>query len=162
MSSAGSKLNREKRRRAATYRRGYKDGSRSSEMLLEISQRLIKWDTDFPVNCWNGYAGLKELDKIIADAKVAVHRVGATYSDEFGNNPPPENDTIVEAKDDDIGCPVCTRLLKPDDICATDIDLGICHAECLADTPVVDLNTGEPSDGPIDTYRYDSLDEVKP
>lgn len=33
-----------------------------------LLDRLIKWDKDYPVNCWNGYAGLKELDKIIADA----------------------------------------------------------------------------------------------
>ncbi|QSZ57248.1 hypothetical protein BTN45_09120 [Rhizobium sp. ZX09] len=61
----------------------------ASSKLLDISQRLIKWDTDFPVNCWNGYAGLKELDKIIADAKVAVHQAGASYDDEFGTNHPP-------------------------------------------------------------------------
>lgn len=59
-------------------------------------------------------------------------------------------------------CPVCAVAFKPKDICATDIELGICHAECLEGTPVVDLNTGEPSEGPIDTYRYDSLDEVTP
>jgi hypothetical protein len=59
-------------------------------------------------------------------------------------------------------CPVCAVAFKPNDICATDIELGICHAECLEGTPVVDLNTGEPSEGPIDTYRYDSLDGVKP
>jgi hypothetical protein len=65
------------------------DQSAMSSKLLEISQRLIKWDTDFPVNCWNGYAGLNELDKIIADAKLAVHHAGASYDDEFGENSPP-------------------------------------------------------------------------
>jgi hypothetical protein len=130
--------------------------------LLEISKRLIKWDTDFPVNGWNGYAGLKELDKIIADAKVAVHGVGASCDNEFGANHPPADGVIAGSQDDDIGCPICSRQFKPDDVCATDIELGICHAECLAGAPVVDVNTGEPSDGPIDTYRYDSLDEVKP
>lgn len=59
-------------------------------------------------------------------------------------------------------CPVCAVGFKPDDICATDIELGICHAECLDGAPIVDLNTGEPSVGPIDTYRYDSLYGVKP
>ncbi|WP_155846298.1 hypothetical protein [Agrobacterium sp. 10MFCol1.1] len=58
-------------------------------------------------------------------------------------------------------CPVCAMAFKSNDICATDIELGICHTECLEETPVVDLSTGEPSDGPIDTCRYDSLDEVK-
>lgn len=40
--------------------------------LAAIAKRLIKWDTDFPINCQNGYAGLKELDRIIADAKTAL------------------------------------------------------------------------------------------
>lgn len=40
--------------------------------LEAIATRLIKWDKDFPVNCHNGYAGLKELDRIIADAKTAL------------------------------------------------------------------------------------------
>lgn len=61
-----------------------------TEKLLKISQRLIKWDTDFPVNSHNGYAGLKELDAIIAAAKVAVHEAGASYEDDFGPNPAPQ------------------------------------------------------------------------
>lgn len=40
--------------------------------LAPILARLIKWDTDYPVNCHNGYAGLKALDEIIADAKTAI------------------------------------------------------------------------------------------
>lgn len=51
-------------------------------------------------------------------------------------------------------CPVCAESFAEDDVCATDIELGICHAACLDGAPVVDLNTGEPSDGPIATYRY--------
>lgn len=41
------------------------DGLQATEILA----RLSKWDKDYPVNCWNGYAGLKELDKIVADAR---------------------------------------------------------------------------------------------
>lgn len=51
-------------------------------------------------------------------------------------------------------CPICAVPFKLDDICATDIEEGTCHAECLAGTPVVDLNTGEPSSGPVDTFLY--------
>lgn len=40
--------------------------------LLTISQRLVQWDLDYPVNCDNGYAGLEALNKIIADAKTAI------------------------------------------------------------------------------------------
>lgn len=68
----------------------------------------------------------------------------------------------IKADSQEIGCQICLEPLKSDDICSTDIELGICHAECLAGAPVVDLNTGKPSDGPVDTYRYNSLDEVKP
>lgn len=58
------------------------------------------------------------------------------------------------ATDPDDACPVCAEAFKPEDVCATDIELGICHSACLEGSAVVDLNTGEPSDGPIDTYLY--------
>ncbi|MBN7804859.1 hypothetical protein JZX86_05710 [Agrobacterium rosae] len=44
--------------------------------LAKIAQRLIKWDADFPVNGSNGYVGLQELNKIIADAKTALKDAG--------------------------------------------------------------------------------------
>lgn len=54
-------------------------------------------------------------------------------------------------------CDICAKPLRDDDICATDIEMGICHAACLEGSPVVDLNTGEPTDGKIDTYRYGDI-----
>ncbi|HAU78085.1 MAG TPA: hypothetical protein DCW88_21990 [Agrobacterium sp.] len=51
-------------------------------------------------------------------------------------------------------CPICDVPFKADDVCATDIEEGTCHAECLAGSPVVDLNTGEPKTGPVDTFLY--------
>jgi hypothetical protein len=51
-------------------------------------------------------------------------------------------------------CPVCAKPLNDEDTCATDIEMGICHAACLEGSPTVDLETCEPSDGPIDTFRY--------
>lgn len=51
-------------------------------------------------------------------------------------------------------CPVCEKPLADGDTCATDIELGKCHAECLADSPTVDLKTGEPMDGPIGTFPH--------
>lgn len=59
---------------------------------------------------------------------------------------------------DEDDCPVCKVQFKPDDICLTDIDLGTCHAACLADCPAVDLGTGEPlpEGAQLPTpYRYD-------
>lgn len=51
-------------------------------------------------------------------------------------------------------CPVCTEPLRPNDICATDVEMGICHEQCLKGSPVVDVETGEPIDGPATTFRY--------
>lgn len=55
-------------------------------------------------------------------------------------------------------CPICLEPFKPTDLCATDITEGVCHAACLEGCPTVDLDTGEPTDGPIDTYRYGDLE----
>lgn len=54
-------------------------------------------------------------------------------------------------------CSVCEKPMRDEDLCASDIDLGICHAACLEGAPVVNLDTGEPFDGPIDTFTYGSL-----
>lgn len=52
-------------------------------------------------------------------------------------------------------CGVCSEVFKLGDICATDIELGQSHAECLAGCPTVDLETGEEIDGPITHYPYE-------
>lgn len=36
---------------------------------LELLQKLSIWDRRYPVNCSDGYAGLKDLDEIIAEAR---------------------------------------------------------------------------------------------
>lgn len=51
-------------------------------------------------------------------------------------------------------CPVCANPMKDGDAAARDIELGTCHAACLEGSPTVDLDTGEPKDGPIDTFKY--------
>lgn len=51
-------------------------------------------------------------------------------------------------------CPICDKPLQPDDICASDIEMGACHAECLEGSPLVDLDTGEETPGAkVDTFR---------
>lgn len=57
-------------------------------------------------------------------------------------------------RDDEHVCPICLEQFKSDDMCASDIELGTCHTECLEGSPTVDLESGEPVDGPIPTYRY--------
>jgi len=74
------------------------------------------------------------------------------------NNPSPF--TIVE---DAESCPICAEPFKPNDICASDITEGTCHAACLEGTPVVDLDTGdELLDGKVDTYPYSEVMDPAP
>ncbi|WP_053249785.1 hypothetical protein [Ensifer adhaerens] len=51
-------------------------------------------------------------------------------------------------------CPICAEPFKDDDLCAADITEGTCHAACLEGSPVVDLETGEPTAGPASTFRF--------
>lgn len=69
--------------------------------------------------------------------------------------------TEHQTKTDEESCPICAQPFKPDDLCASDIELGICHAECLDGSPVVDLDTGEPTDGEADKFRYGDTDPVR-
>lgn len=57
--------------------------------------------------------------------------------------------------DDHACCPICLGQFEDADLCATDIEMGTCHAACLEGSPVVELETGEPIDGVADTFRYD-------
>lgn len=66
-----------------------------------------------------------------------------------------ERASEAQAKHDEIErCPICTKPFEATDMCAGDIELGLCHAECLDGSPVVDLDTGKPAAGPIDTFLY--------
>lgn len=61
-------------------------------------------------------------------------------------------------------CDICGQAIKGPDLCATDIDLGPCHAACLEGAAIVDLETGAPlpEDTPVFTYRWDGLPFAKP
>lgn len=65
-----------------------------------------------------------------------------------------ETSPDLNAKEEPHSCFICNEVFKADDLCATDIEEGTCHAACLEGSPVVDLTTGEPSDGPVTTFRY--------
>lgn len=51
-------------------------------------------------------------------------------------------------------CPICNQSIESGDLCATDINEGTCHAECLEGSPVVDLETGEQVEGEATTFVY--------
>ncbi len=56
---------------------------------------------------------------------------------------------------DETTCPICQAALKAGDVCATDIEMGTCHAGCLQGSPVVDLETGdELPDGELSTSPF--------
>jgi hypothetical protein len=59
-------------------------------------------------------------------------------------------------------CPVCANRLNPSDLCAVDIELGVCHFVCLEGTPTVDLETREPVDEKKSTFLYATLDPAPP
>ena len=70
----------------------------------------------------------------------------------------PEPPADVVDDDDDKGhCDICSLPINGPDLCATDVDLGTCHAACLEGSPIVNLDTGEPmpEGTPPDTYRWD-------
>lgn len=64
---------------------------------------------------------------------------------------------LITPHDDEHVCPICLKPFKPADLCTTDITEGICHAACLEGSSIVDIETGEPVDGPISTYTYASI-----
>ncbi len=59
-------------------------------------------------------------------------------------------------------CPVCDEPFKAGDIYASDIELMTCHAACLEGAPVVDMDTGEPVEGPIDTFTFEPDGDANP
>lgn len=52
----------------------------ASPDLLAIAKRLTQWDIDYPVNCYDGYAGLKALNEIIADAKAVIAKATQPFN----------------------------------------------------------------------------------
>lgn len=70
-----------------------------------------------------------------------------------------DDDLKAVVADEPEACPICFEDFRPDDLCADDIDLGVCHAECLEGAAVVNLETGDemPEGSTVFTYRYDSL-----
>jgi hypothetical protein len=124
------------------------DMARIGFNVMEAIDDIRKLDGPF-----KDWAPMDDPAEIVHDLfnalEYARERAGATpASDPDGsqasNEAPPEVDR----------CPICDVPFKPDDICATDVTEGTCHAECLAGTPVVDLETGKPHDGPICTFLY--------
>lgn len=86
---------------------------------------------------------------------------GPDVWDPEGEEPPPapgpdgaEDPDFAPIEVDPDPCPVCLAPFIPTDVCATDIELGTCHAACLEGSPVVDLDTGEPCAGTMQTYAY--------
>lgn len=96
---------------------------------------------------------IAELNDYIASEKPILSWTGG----KFRTSITPPEDVIAELAKRDAekpACPICAAAFEPEALCATDIELGMCHAACLDGAPTVDLDTGEPVDGPIATYRY--------
>ena len=76
----------------------------------------------------------------------------------FREAPPPSPKAEEEHR-----CPKCDEAFKLDDNCATDIELGTCHFECLDGSPVVDLETGdELPDEDMHSFPYSDVMDPPP
>ncbi|PZR81157.1 MAG: hypothetical protein DI537_38575 [Stutzerimonas stutzeri] len=121
--------------------------ARIGSNVMEAIDDVRKLDGPF-----KDWAPMDDPAEIVHDLYSALEyareKAAAAPADPAGNpassEAPPEADS----------CPVCAVPFKPDDVCAIDIEMGTCHAECLDGTPVVDLDTGEPSGGPVLMFRY--------
>lgn len=97
-----------------------------------------------------------DLEKLQRPETIA--RIRAKRSTRHGRGPLPGIDpALAQPGEADAKCPICAEPFKDDDLCASDITEGTCHAACLDGCPVVDLETGEPSDGPISTYLWSEV-----
>lgn len=70
---------------------------------------------------------------------------------------------LINAEDEEpYTCPVCDAAFEDDDLCAMDVDLGTCHAECLEGAPIVNLDTGDPmpEGTKVFTVRYAILRDL--
>lgn len=56
------------------------DALNQRDELLSLAERLVQWDIDYPVDCDNGYAGLKALDELIRDNKAAIVKIKGEHS----------------------------------------------------------------------------------
>ncbi len=115
------------------------DMARIGSNVMEAIDDIRKLDGPF-----KDWAPMDDPAEIVHDLYNALEYAREKAAAAPAADAPPEADS----------CPVCDVPFKPDDLCAIDIEMGTCHAECLDGTPVVDLNTGEPSDGPVLTFRY--------
>lgn len=156
MSSARAKINRPKRRWEATYRRGYEDGKRAIQQELgvrwlpiEQADRSITDVQDFSEvgvmlrlseRYWVRDEAGRVFEAVWTDDRSGYwwDLDGESPADPVEFMPHPldqrfasageASSDAIKAESEDIGCPVCLEPLKPDDICATDIELGICRA----------------------------------
>lgn len=123
------------------------DMARIGSNVMEAIDDIRKLDGPF-----KDWAPMDDPAEIVHDLFNALEhareKAAAPALDPEGNPASSEAPAYVHC------CPICDVPFKPDDICATDIEEGTCHAECLAGSPVVDLDTGEPSGGPICTFLY--------
>lgn len=128
------------------------DMARVGSSLLEKIDDLVKLEGPF-----KHWSPMDDPAEIVGDLYAALEHAKEQIA-------VPVPLVIPEKKEDEQpSCPICAEPFKPTDLCATDIEAGTCHAACLEGSPVVDLSSGEPFDGPIHTFLYvdDFLDELE-
>ena len=104
---------------------------------------------------------------VLVPREPTIAMIDAGDDPQFGNGPDIVRhiyQAMVDAAEPCL-CPICAVAFKPTDMCLTDIEMGTCHAECLAGSPMVDLETGDPlpSDAPPpEPFRFAELFAASP
>lgn len=128
---------------------GWRGHSRPTRVVSPSSEYPARFDTkeEAEAAAARGNRKWKAHQPLVEAAKAAFVAAGARQAEE----------AIAALTSEEIAeCPACFVDFQPDDICAIDVDLGICHAACLAGSPVVDLDTGAdlPEGAKVLTFRY--------
>ncbi|MCO5071101.1 MAG: NADAR family protein [Rhizobiaceae bacterium] len=114
-------------------------------------------------------AVLCEVEKAVADfderfpgTRLSIAQGARRSSHRFKLDAPlSPQPAAAPSEDEPEKCPICAEPFKPGDMCASDVTEGMCHAACLEGAAIVELESGEPSDGPATTYPYPAQPEAQ-
>lgn len=165
-----------KRRREAAYAQGFEAGRAASAAPSgEERYRHLKRGSVYTVIT----RGRLQVDGDLDNETVVIYRgedgqtwVRPEYEFNDGrfellstrSNGPLNVAVQSDAADSEVDrCPICAEPFKADDNCATDIELGACHFDCLDGSPVADLETGEElPDEDLHSFPYSEIADATP
>ncbi|MUO84851.1 hypothetical protein [Agrobacterium vitis] len=125
---------------------GYDDATEGVDFPAELEEHLSAIEQDDHKWMEKAKAAETRIAELEAEINLKSGFIGAA----------------AEAKDEPLRCPICDIAFQSKDICASDIEMGTCHADCLKGSPVVDLDTGDPlPGGKINTFLFGDDEEKR-